>query len=199
MQHVPPTKLEGVASSAILSALCSRQSRSPSSKLEGVVSIRKHRQRRGTKPFAADRNPVVAQGERQRELPAGKMLQEPLHAAAVEFDGAAADSGTATRAKADDAKSQAEECVRRGPEEGEDRDAGSGGHFDEFSIHLPKQARQSQRYGSKETSSRHKCPNHRNALSPRNESRLPMLQVRPMPKPLGNHDRGDSRYRKKHW
>ena len=62
----------------------------------------------------------VAQGEGQRELPVGKSMQEPLHAAAIELDHAATDAGMASRAKADEAKKQAEERVGRGPENGEE-------------------------------------------------------------------------------
>ena len=55
-------------------------------------------------------------------------MQEPLHAAAVELDHAATDAGAAPRAKADEAKKQAEERVGGGPEDGEDSDKGSGDH-----------------------------------------------------------------------
>ena len=43
----------------------------------------------------------VAQGKRQRELPAGKPMQKPLHAAAVELDDAATNAGVAPGAEAD--------------------------------------------------------------------------------------------------
>ena len=50
----PSSKLDGVASFTILSVPCSRQSRSPSSKLEGVKTIGQHGSRRVTKPLPAD-------------------------------------------------------------------------------------------------------------------------------------------------
>ena len=54
-------------------------------------------------------------------------MQEPLHAAAVELDHTATDSGMASRADADQADQQAEQRVRRGPDDGEDA-KGNGGN-----------------------------------------------------------------------
>ena len=44
----------------------------------------------------------VAQGEGHRAFPEEELLQEPLHAALVEFDHAATDAGVAARKKADE-------------------------------------------------------------------------------------------------
>ncbi len=68
----------------------------------------------------------VAEGKGQRELPARKMLQEPLHAAAVELDHAATNAGMTARADAHQANEETKERVRGGPKEGEE----AKGHFD---------------------------------------------------------------------
>jgi hypothetical protein len=74
----------------------------------------------------------VAERERPRELPVWEPMPEPLHAAAVELDHTATDSGMASRANADEADEQAEQRVRRGPDDGDDAkrngDEGWGGH-----------------------------------------------------------------------
>ena len=61
----------------------------------------------------------MAERQRHRALPEEELLQKPFHAAAVELEHAAPQTGTAARAKTDDAQQQAEQRVGRGPEDGE--------------------------------------------------------------------------------